>query len=133
MQRALPRPRDASGTSRLRLALDSFREGLNDDQRTELDAISVTPHPRAVLQFTADLDAKNAQRQSRCIAARVQTVLDSVQSFSSIVETYVSSNPKIAAIVWGSVKLALLVSCISSHLLKNSNNKIGCVQLCHIL
>ena len=40
---------------------------------------------------------------------RLITFLESVQQFSGIVDVFVSSNPQMAALVWGGVKFALLV------------------------
>ncbi|KAG9251495.1 uncharacterized protein F5Z01DRAFT_267855 [Emericellopsis atlantica] len=59
--------------------------------------------------FTAQLQQEHQLRKGRGVAARLISVLQSVQAFSSIVDTLVSSKPDIAALVWGSVKLALLV------------------------
>lgn len=75
-----------------------------------MSAIAAVPDAAAVIKFTEELDSENAKRRTRCVATRMFTILESVQQFSAIVDTFVSSNPKIAALVWGSVKLALLVS-----------------------
>lgn len=107
-QISLQRP--STGTPELQVALDSFKTSLNDQQRQELDSLSAHPDAAAVLQFTTLLDEKNAARRSRCIAARVHTVLACIQQFTTVVDTFVSSNPNIAALLWGSVKLTLLVS-----------------------
>ena len=85
-----------------------FRARLTPEQQADLTRIATTPGPNSVLQFTAELDRRNAGKQSRCVAARLQTVLQSVQQFCGVVETFVSSNPKIAALIWGTFKLSLL-------------------------
>ena len=85
-----------------------FRARLTPEQQADLTRIATTPGPNSVLQFTAEIDRRNTGKQSRCVAARVQTVLQSVQQFCGVVDTFVSSNPKIAALVWGTFKLSLL-------------------------
>jgi hypothetical protein len=59
--------------------------------------------------FTAELDAENARRNTRGVAGRLIKLLESIQQFSGIVGTFVSSNPALAALLWGSVQLILLV------------------------
>lgn len=107
-QLSLPSP--ATGTAELQFALDSFKASLTDEQSQELESISTQPDTAAVIQFTTLLDVKNAEGNSRCFATRVHTILASIQQFSTVIDTFVSSNPTIAALLWGSVKLTLLVS-----------------------
>ena len=59
--------------------------------------------------FTAQLDRDNQLRKGRGIASRLYSILQSMQTFSTVVDTFVSSHPEIAALVWGSVKLTMLV------------------------
>ena len=95
-------------------ALDQFQSTLSQDQKARLKSISSIPDANAVITFTMRLDSDNAKRKSRCVASRLHTLLESVQQFSAIVDTFVSSDPGVAALVWGSVKLALLVSLLSN-------------------
>lgn len=97
-------------TDTLSDAIKSFQNSLDPDQKARLEAIKAVPDAHAVAQFTHQLDQENAKRKSRCVAARISPLLESVQQFSGIVETFVTSNPQIAALVWGSVKLVLQVS-----------------------
>ena len=90
---------------------------LTPEQQNQLRETGAAPDAVAVIRFTADLDSENAKRRSRCVASRLLTVLESIQQFSSIVDTFVQSNPKVAALVWGSVKFALLVCRVTQHLL----------------
>lgn len=92
----------------LRLALRDFQEVLSPEQK-HIFTQSGVPDPRAVIVLTTEIDKENAKRRSRCVAARISSFLESVQQFSSIVDTFIQSNPKIAALVWGGVKVALLV------------------------
>lgn len=93
----------------LQVALREFQNVLNPDQKAQLLALNTTPDAAAVIAFTAEVDEENAKRSSRCVASRLCDVLQSVQQFSSVVETFVSSHPEIAALVWGSIKLTILV------------------------
>jgi hypothetical protein len=75
----------------------------------DLLAQGFIPDATAVIILTAEIDNQNAKRRSRGVATRLFGFLESVQQFSSVVDTFVSSNPSIAALVWGSVRFALLV------------------------
>ncbi|KAG9563865.1 hypothetical protein KCU71_g6443, partial [Aureobasidium melanogenum] len=100
----------ATPTDALSDAIKSFQNSLDPDQKARLEAIQAVPDAHAVAEFTYQLDQENAKRKSRCVAARISPLLESVQQFSGIVETFVSSNPHIAALVWGSVKLVLQIA-----------------------
>ncbi|CAH0042172.1 unnamed protein product [Clonostachys rhizophaga] len=93
----------------LKAATDDFESILTEQQCTELRKIKIVPDSDAVMVFTAQLDAASRSRKGRSIATRLHSVLQSVQQFASIVDTLVSSHPEIAALVWGSVKFAMLL------------------------
>ncbi|KAF2725462.1 hypothetical protein K431DRAFT_215605 [Polychaeton citri CBS 116435] len=81
--------------------------------------------------LTTHLDAANAQRSGRCVATRVSILLESVQQFSGVVGTFVSSHPAIAALVWGSVQLMLqLASNSASYFDKLSSFLMNIGQNC---
>jgi hypothetical protein len=90
-------------------AVDDFQSILTDDQRTRLQKIKTIPDADAVLMFTAQLDYSSRSRKGRSIATRLHSVLQSVREFSAIIDTFVSSHPEIAALVWGSVRLTMEV------------------------
>ena len=92
-------------------AIVDFQHVLSNEQRQELHRIREVPNVDAVLVFTAqlDLNIRNKNRRGRSIASNLFSVLQSVSEFSAIIDTFVSSNPEIAALVWGSVKLTMLV------------------------
>ena len=90
-------------------ALQSFQGVLTVDQRRQLQEIQSVPDADAVLIFTAELDAQNAKRKGRSVATRLYTFLQCARDFSAVVDTFIQSNPQIAALVWGSVKLTMLV------------------------
>lgn len=101
---------DKSVTNSLELALSDFRSVLTGDERMQLQQIKEVPDASAALVFTAKLDASNSARRGRSIGTRAYSMLQSVQQFSEIVGTFVSSHPDVAALVWGSIKLTILVN-----------------------
>jgi hypothetical protein len=107
-----PRTHDTkeSVTKSLEIALSEFGSVLTDDERKQLQQIKGVPNASAALVFTAKLDASNSTRRGKSIGARAYSMLQSIQQFSVIVDTFISANPNIAALVWGSVKLTILVS-----------------------
>jgi len=90
-------------------AIDDFQGILTEDQRTALKKIKSIPDADAVLVFTAELDYSSRHSKGRSIATRLHSVLQSVREFSAVIDTFVSSNPEIAALIWGSVKLTIQV------------------------
>ena len=111
---ALPLVSQSSGVplspaKQLNEAVDDFQRILTEDQRTELKNIKSIPDADAVLVFTAQLDSSQHNRRGRSIATRLHSVLQSVREFSTIIDTFVSSNPEITALIWGSVKLTIQV------------------------
>ena len=90
-------------------ALCDFQNALTIEQKLHLSQLNSVPTTDEVIAFTARVDRENSERNSRCVASRLCGVLDSVQQFSSVLDTFASSNP-IAGLVWGSLKLTILVS-----------------------
>jgi hypothetical protein len=102
----------------LTLAIREFQGSLSKEENAALLAHSSTGlDAMGILSFTAEIDRVNANRRSRCVSSRLFGVLESVQEFSGIADTMVSSNPDIAALVWGSLKFALLVIACSKCIL----------------
>ncbi|KAF8241688.1 hypothetical protein K440DRAFT_591719, partial [Wilcoxina mikolae CBS 423.85] len=96
---------------RLTLALDEFQRSLSPDQKKDFDLItSSTPTAKDVVAFTQEIDQKNSWRKSRIMANRMSAVLESVQQYCAIIDTFVQSNPGIAALVWGSIKFVILIA-----------------------
>ena len=95
----------------LQTALQDFQGILNPDQKQQLLSQSSVPDASSAMLLTVEIDKQNAKRKSRCVAARILGFLESVQQFCSVADTFVSSNPRVAALVWGSVKLVILVHC----------------------
>jgi len=90
-------------------AVEDFQSILTDDQRQRLEGIGAVRDTDTVITFTAQLDYDCRSRKDRSIASRLYSVLQSVQAFATVVDTFVSSHPEIAALVWGSIKLTMLV------------------------
>ncbi|KAI6560168.1 hypothetical protein MCOR03_004459 [Pyricularia oryzae] len=99
-------------------SLAGFRTVLTDEQRQTLKNMNGIPDTQAVLVFTAGLDSINRRRKGKSTSSRLHSFLSSVGGFcntmtkgrtNNVVDTYVSSNPEIAALVWGSMKLAMTV------------------------
>ncbi|KAF5698545.1 NACHT domain-containing protein [Fusarium globosum] len=98
------------GDQILQTAINSFRTVLTPEQLAELDCIQSVPETDAVLVFTAELDLRRQSKKGKSIASRLFPVLQAVHSFTSIIDTFISSNPTIAALVWGSVKMTMTAS-----------------------
>ncbi|EXM16537.1 hypothetical protein FOTG_15184 [Fusarium oxysporum f. sp. vasinfectum 25433] len=90
-------------------AIDSFRTVLTPEQLAEFDNIQSVPDTDAVLVFTAELDLGRQNQKGKSIASRLFPVLQAVHNFTSIIDTFISSNPTIAALVWGSVKMTMMI------------------------
>ncbi|RYP58479.1 hypothetical protein DL770_010415 [Monosporascus sp. CRB-9-2] len=93
----------------LQNAIREFQSILTDEQRRQLYETRAVPEADSILRFTAELDSRDKNRRGPSIASRLYLVLLSVRDFCSIFDTFVSSHPEIAALVWGSVKLSMQV------------------------
>ncbi|KAI1418855.1 hypothetical protein F5Y12DRAFT_390745 [Xylaria sp. FL1777] len=93
----------------LQFALSQFCAVLTDDQRHDLSKIRTVPDVDSILVFTAQLDAANRSRRGRSVGSRVSKVLHSTRDFCTIIDTFVSSHPEIASLVWGSIKLTMQI------------------------
>ncbi|KAF6787047.1 ankyrin repeat-containing protein [Colletotrichum sojae] len=109
----VPTPSSATSpippTKELEDAVNEFRKVLTDDQRSELQKLKTIPDADAVLVFTAQLDRSTTQRNCPNKGTRLISILQFVRESSVIIDTFVSSHPEIAALVWGGVKLTIQV------------------------
>lgn len=104
----------------LKYALSNFGAILTDDERKKLQAQKTGLNDAdAAFKFTLKLDELDPVQRGRVTATRLCSLLQTVQSFGQVVETYVSSNPEIAALIWGTVKLTFMVRTLS-------HNRGGC-------
>ena len=89
--------------------MDEFQQLLSLDQKNLFSsAISATPTPNDVLLLTDEINRKDSSRKSRIFADRMRLFLNSVQQYSSALDTLAQGN-QIAVLVWGSVKLVVQV------------------------
>ncbi len=105
-----PSSSSATPQKTLEIAINDFQSILTGEQRRKLVKIGAVRDAQAVMIFTAQLERENQLKKGSGIASRVLSILQSVHSFSTVVDTFVSSHPEIAALVWGSIKLTMLVS-----------------------
>ncbi|KAI2633880.1 ankyrin repeat-containing domain protein [Xylaria nigripes] len=91
-----------SGQGQLEYALANFSAILTDEQRRGLHKIRSDPTVDSIFTFTGRLDREHRGR-SHPVASRFSTLLESVQSFCSVIDTFISSHPEIAALIWGSI------------------------------
>ncbi|KAJ5365707.1 hypothetical protein N7517_008593 [Penicillium concentricum] len=97
-------------TISLKQALVQFEGILTDDQKQQYQASTTSPDAASVIAFVAQIDSNKSNMTRRCVAPRLHTFLQATQQFSAIVDTFVSSNPQIAAMVWGGIKTAILTA-----------------------
>ena len=95
------------------MALESFRQSLTDGERQRLVEMQVSdpakPDENKVMMLIAEIDCRNSRKFSRYVAPKLQPFLDVIQQFSSAVDTFMTSGPPVAQVVWGSVKVTLLI------------------------
>ncbi|KAG7418011.1 hypothetical protein DER46DRAFT_655884 [Fusarium sp. MPI-SDFR-AT-0072] len=87
------------GDQILQNAIDSFRTVLTPEQLAEFNSIQSVPDTDAVLIFTAELDLRRRSQKGKSIASRLFPVLQAVHNFTAVIDTFISSNPTIAALV----------------------------------
>ncbi|PYH80617.1 hypothetical protein BO82DRAFT_105586 [Aspergillus uvarum CBS 121591] len=113
---------DVDPTESLTKALTSFKQVLTTEQLKQFENNTTVPDAGSVLFFVAQLDAENASKTRRSIAPRLCTFLTATQQFAGAVETFVSSHPETAALIWGGIKTAITVaSNIASYFDKVTN------------
>lgn len=128
--------KDSTYTSRahsgLSTALGAFQQILTADQAAQLRSFSSpAPTPDDVVRLTEQITEANASRKSRLFAKRLQGLLSSIQQYSNIIDTCVGPN-QIAALVWGGIKLVLLV-CVPlqcQRILGCAYHLLGLVKFC---
>jgi hypothetical protein len=90
-------------------ALSEFQASLTSERRGHLLANCNVPTPLDVLTFTADLDRDNAARKRRGVASRFCTILESIQQYSVIMDSYSQVEADTTSLIWGSLKLCIHV------------------------
>jgi hypothetical protein len=97
-------------TTNLATALAEFQTGPSDERKARLLALRSKPRAIDVLTFIAELDCANAARKRRGVASRFCSLLESVQQYAAVMDTYSQLHADITSLVWGSVKLCIHVS-----------------------
>ncbi|TFB02951.1 Ankyrin repeat domain-containing protein 50 [Trichoderma ghanense] len=100
---------EPNGTKVLQDAILEFQTILTPEQRCELRKARNVPDVDAVLIFTAELDLLNRNRNGISVASRLLSLLQSVRDFSAVVETLGSAHNGLAPLIWGIVRLTMLV------------------------
>ncbi|KAJ5971338.1 uncharacterized protein N7479_001256 [Penicillium vulpinum] len=100
----------ADPTQSLNKALENFQNTLTKQQKREFQESVSAPDIASVIEFVAEIDARNSSTTRRCVAPRLCTFLEATQQFTDVVDTFVSSNPIVAALVWGGIKTAILTA-----------------------
>ena len=93
---------------KLNQALVDYEKVLFDNERAQLRAEGA-PDTMAAITLATLIDNECTQGRRQCMGPRLITFLESVQQFSGVIDTFVSSHPQFAALVWGGVKLTLRV------------------------
>ncbi|CEI70721.1 hypothetical protein FVEN_g795 [Fusarium venenatum] len=94
----------------LETAVAQFQARLQDDERIRLQSLKTTPHDiQGVIVFTAELDRSDPTRRGKSVATRLSSFLQTIQQFFPAIDAFVSSNPELAALIWGSVRLTFLI------------------------
>ncbi|MCJ1479597.1 hypothetical protein MMC13_008283 [Lambiella insularis] len=93
-------------------ALSEFEAVLTDEQKNTLQLYrGQLPSTTAAMALTAEIDRENSKKRIQCVGPRLTSVLESVQRFSCVVDTFISgSQSEIAGALWGVVKIALLAA-----------------------
>ncbi|KAG5790870.1 hypothetical protein H9Q69_010065 [Fusarium xylarioides] len=111
---AASRPRSGQDVSaapvrELEATIAGFQAILTDEDRKKLQQLKTTSHDsQSIITFTAELDFLDKNRRGKSVASRLASFLQTIEQFTPIVDTYIQSNPDIAALIWGSVKLTFL-------------------------
>lgn len=74
-----------------------------------LSTSTTPPNAQSIIDLTSAIDGKGKKRRLRRWASSFVPFLESVQRYSLAVEVIISSNPRIAALVWGSLKIVIIV------------------------
>lgn len=115
---------------RLKTALSEFQQNLSPDQKNQYDQYNVTPTSEDVLSLMDEINKKYSSSKSRVFAGRMSPILQSIQQYSSAIDTLVQVN-QIAMLIWGSVKLVIRVS-LPILILLNAKNFLDWLKFCGV-
>ncbi|RYC79361.1 hypothetical protein BFJ63_vAg17756 [Fusarium oxysporum f. sp. narcissi] len=87
-----------------------FQASLTDDDRIKLQKMKgIQYDTRSIITFTAELDGADPRRRGKSIATRLATLLQIIQQFVPVVDTFIQSNPDLAALIWGAMRVTFLL------------------------
>lgn len=89
-------------------ALRDFEGILSEEQKQNFHS-SGHPSAHAAIELATQVDQECNAKRRQCMGSRVLLFVQSLEQVYGTVDTFVSSNPQVAALVWGSVKVTILV------------------------
>lgn len=92
---------------RLTQALKEYDAILSEHERIQLRSQAASD-AMAAINLATLIDSRSHDGRRQCMGPRLITFLESIHHFTEIVDTFVTPHPT-AALVWGGVKMALLV------------------------
>lgn len=102
-------PNRPTGESMLQQAIKDFTEVLSPTEKTAIQN-GPSPERKNILELTTAINDKVLLNfQAKRYVGRVQQFLETLQRFWPIIDTFVSSDPKVSALVWGSLRLLIMV------------------------
>ncbi|KAJ5520932.1 hypothetical protein N7463_001385 [Penicillium fimorum] len=90
--------------------LTDFKHILTDEEMQMYQANASKPGASSIIEFVRIVDESKSKTTMRCMGYRLCTFLDKTQQFAGVADTFISFNPTVAALVWGSVKMAILTA-----------------------
>ncbi|KAF8456836.1 hypothetical protein BDZ91DRAFT_852498, partial [Kalaharituber pfeilii] len=98
---------DQKGQLMLDQAIKGFTQLLTPQQKATIQN-GPAPQREQIHELTTEIADKIFLKfQAKKYVRRVQEFLEILQRYCPIIDTFVSSEPKIAALVWGGVKLLM--------------------------
>ena len=95
-------------------AVADFQAILTNEERLEFSQRDSAGQPQSdaesAMLLVSRIDADNSKRFSRFLAPKLLSFLDCAHQFTAIIDTFVSANPNLAALVWGGIKVTMLVT-----------------------
>lgn len=98
---------------RLQQALEGFYRILTPEEFSKFSGTS--PGVGSILDLTSEVNGRGKERTLRRWASYFEPFLEAIQLYSGAIETFVSSNPRVAALVWGSAKIVIIVCAPCPH------------------
>jgi hypothetical protein len=95
------------------MALAEFQASLSDERKARLMALRSVPGATEVLAFTAELNSANAAHWRCGVASRFCRLLESIQQYAAVMDTYSQVKADRTSLVWSSLKLCIHVRCPS--------------------